>query len=288
MGKTNKQNREITKNILLVGERGVGKTALWDCLYYPSHSFNPNYNKTDEPLRRKAIKESVDGNIISWIHDVPGDLGTFKKSANAEYLQQFDTIIFCFNINDRRTFEKIEDWRLHVENNHTNLNNLQLILVATKTDYKPTTSNKTVTYTVEGEAKEYAFDNSMTYFETSAQQKRGIEAVYNQMNEEPKPQLSSSSAEKSKKTHYTAEVLVPSSTAATGVGLVVAGFVGLITLNPVIAIAAGLGAGLISAFLMSALGTAIQECRARFFAPQSASTIKPFNLQESNDADFTI
>ena len=80
---------------------------------------------------------------------------------------------------DRHSFENIKEWLLLIKDNLKDLNEPRLILFGNKDDIK-----KEKWQVISEEAKEFANQNNLFYFETSAKTKQGINEGFSYIIEE--------------------------------------------------------------------------------------------------------
>lgn len=119
---------EISINIMLVGDSGVGKSCLFKRLIgdgynlYYQHTITDNY---------KIVTKNLDGKKIKLkICDTSGK-ERFKTRSKFHY-KYADVILFLYDINDKRTFKNIPLWLEEID---LNINyNYVKILVGTKAD----------------------------------------------------------------------------------------------------------------------------------------------------------
>ena len=116
--------------IILVGESGVGKTSL--IRRYTNNIFNSNhletigiefYNK-EEKINNKIIQ------IKFW--DTAGQ--EIFHSLTKNFYRKADGIIIVYDITNKESFERIQDWIKSIYDNTDTYKEIQMIIVGNKID----------------------------------------------------------------------------------------------------------------------------------------------------------
>ena len=116
--------------IILVGESGVGKTSL--IRRYTNNIFNSNhletigiefYNK-EEKINNKIIQ------IKFW--DTAGQ--EIFHSLTKNFYRKADGIIIVYDITNKESFERVQDWIKSVYDNTKTYKEIQMIIVGNKID----------------------------------------------------------------------------------------------------------------------------------------------------------
>ena len=116
--------------IILVGESGVGKTSL--IRRYTNNIFNSNhletigiefYNK-EEKINNKIIQ------IKFW--DTAGQ--EIFHSLTKNFYRKADGIIIVYDITNKESFERVQDWIKSVYDNTETYKEIQMIIVGNKID----------------------------------------------------------------------------------------------------------------------------------------------------------
>ena len=116
--------------IILVGESGVGKTSL--IRRYTNNIFNSNhletigiefYNK-EEKINNKIIQ------IKFW--DTAGQ--EIFHSLTKNFYRKADGIIIVYDISNKESFERVQDWIKSIYDNTDTYKEIQMIIVGNKID----------------------------------------------------------------------------------------------------------------------------------------------------------
>ena len=148
--------------IALLGDSTVGKTSI--CLTYKGIEFKENTlftigtDKFDKIIKIENGKEIK---LVIW--DTAGQ-ERFRSIALSA-IKSVNGIILVADLTKKASFINIKMWLEDIQNN---FNNPSLVLFGNKADL---TEKRQVT---SEEAKKYAEDNKLVYFETSAKTNQGI------------------------------------------------------------------------------------------------------------------
>jgi len=148
--------------IALLGDSTVGKTSI--CLTYKGIEFKENTlftigtDKFDKIIKVENGKEIK---LVIW--DTAGQ-ERFRSIALSA-IKSVNGIILVADLTKKSSFENIKVW---VKDIQENFDNPSLVLFGNKADLKDKWEVTTE------EAKKYAEDNKLVYFETSAKTKQGI------------------------------------------------------------------------------------------------------------------
>jgi small GTP-binding protein len=151
--------------ITLLGEKNVGKTSL--VYRYIENKFRENYKATlGVNLLKKDME--VDGNGISaQIWDLGGQESF--KSLRKLYLEGANGALVIFDLTDRKTFDKLNEW---LENFKEARGNQPIVLIGNKSDLE---NQRKIT---DMEASNYAKDNNMDLILTSAKTGKNVEEAF--------------------------------------------------------------------------------------------------------------
>mmetsp|Transcript_41410 Transcript_41410/g.48072 ORF Transcript_41410/g.48072 Transcript_41410/m.48072 type:complete len:226 (+) Transcript_41410:58-735(+) len=170
-------------NLILVGNPGSGKTSMVNNYVYtdyakgPDKMFSHKYNPTiGINLERKLINlQGQDGQqheVSLYIWDTAGQDKFFSLTKN--YFRQADGVIVVFDVTDKSSFFKIEDfWMKQIEENCKD--GTEVILVGNKVDL----ILERAVDKVSGE--EMAKKFKMPYVEVSAKYGDGIDEAMNKI-----------------------------------------------------------------------------------------------------------
>ncbi|KAK8847889.1 hypothetical protein M9Y10_018927 [Tritrichomonas musculus] len=150
--------------IITLGEAGVGKTSL--ILRYAENKFSEQYLNT-VGVDFKTKKVNVDGDdVVLKIWDTAGQ--EKFRSISRSFIGRADGIFIVFDVSARSTFNKVQEWINSIKdagNNH-----VVIVLIGNKCDIERSVSS--------GEAKVFAYDRNIAYYDTSAKDGTNIEEVF--------------------------------------------------------------------------------------------------------------
>ena len=148
----------------LLGDSQVGKTAICNALIRAE--FNPDQISTIGYVKLETKHKLKDGNEIKLIlWDSAGQERFRSVALNA--LKAVRGIVVVFDVTKRETFDNVNVWLNEINDN---FNNPCLVLFANKIDL-----DKKLWTVTEEEIQKFAKEKSLTYFETSAKTKKGID-----------------------------------------------------------------------------------------------------------------
>ena len=165
--KSVEKNSDYPFTVVFLGNAGVGKTSI--CSIINNYNFDEGYDASSNISTFKKEISYMDKTITIPIYDSPGQK---KYNAVAQTLySEAHLVVLVYAINDKNSFENIQNWFKEVKNrNQTAI----FFLVGNKTDLKGSRVVPTE------EAKKYATENKMKFFEISAKIKDNIfEMFYN-------------------------------------------------------------------------------------------------------------
>ena len=116
--------------IILVGESGVGKTSL--IRRYTNNIFNSNHLETIG-IEFYNKEEKIDNKIIQikfW--DTAGQ--EIFHSLTKNFYRKADGIIIVYDITNKESFERIQDWIKSIYDNTDTYKEIQMIIVGNKID----------------------------------------------------------------------------------------------------------------------------------------------------------
>ena len=158
--------------VLFVGDTSVGKTQIIN--KFVNNSFKEDYKTTTSA---SCVLKSVEYNgekIKLELWDSPGQ--EKYKSITENFYKGSQLIVLVYTVDDKNTFENIQNWVNDVKNNTTE--NPRFLLVGNKCDLK---EGRQVT---KEEAEEYAKKYNMEFIEVSAKEGTNIEKMFNSIIQE--------------------------------------------------------------------------------------------------------
>ena len=121
-------NKKI--QIIMIGESGVGKTSL--IKRYTNNIFNSNHLETIG-IEFYNREERINNQIIQIkIWDTAGQ--EIFHSLTKNFYRKADGIIIVYDITNKESFEKVQDWVKSVYDNSDNYKEIQMIIVGNKLD----------------------------------------------------------------------------------------------------------------------------------------------------------
>jgi small GTP-binding protein len=151
---------------ILIGDSSVGKSSL--ILRYCKNDFVSNYIST---IGLEFSTKNVpigDLNYHIQIWDTVGQ-ETFRSIIRS-YYKNCACALLIYDITKKRTFENINNWLEEIKTFSPKL--VKLVLIGNKCDIQ---DNREVT---KDEAKKFADENNMLFFETSAKDNINVEDVF--------------------------------------------------------------------------------------------------------------
>ena len=166
--KSVENNSNYSFKVLIVGDAGVGKTQIVS--RYEKDVFGEGYEPTvSVDYSYKLIKHKTK-NIQLQVWDTAGQ--DSYRSIIKDYYKNSHLIAFVYDITSKDSFTGIPKWVDEVKKQTDK--NTKFLLVGNKYDLAE--ERRTVT---EEEAKQYAENNGMKFFEVSAKTGDGINDMFN-------------------------------------------------------------------------------------------------------------
>ena len=152
--------------MLIIGDSGVGKSSLMN--RFSDNVFSESYiNTIGVDFKIRTIE--VNGKIIKLqIWDTAGQ-ERFRTIVSS-YYRGAHGIMIVFDITDKDSFNNVSMWNDEIKKYASS--NVKTILIGNKADFE---SKRQVDYS---EAKEYADNNNMSYYETSAKTALNVEKSF--------------------------------------------------------------------------------------------------------------
>ena len=152
---------------IIIGDSSVGKSNI--LLRYVHNSFNPEFLTTigvEFGAKNIEINKKI-FRIQIW--DTAGQ-ENFRSITRAYYKNSVCAIV-AYDITKRTSFENVQEWIDEVRSQSPK--QILLVLVGNKIDLE---NERVVTFE---EGKNFALENNMIFFETSALSGRGVDNVFN-------------------------------------------------------------------------------------------------------------
>ncbi len=156
-------------NISILGESQVGKTSILTFLHKGTFS---NEVLTTTGIDNFIDEAEFDGKQYKFkIYDTAGQ--ERFKSISKTTIQYSEGFMVIFSVIDRESFEKVGEWLDSIKDT-VQISTKSVFLIGNKIDVP----NREVS---NEEAYEYAKNNNIKYFETSAKTGHGIKGVFAQL-----------------------------------------------------------------------------------------------------------
>ncbi|KAI8883857.1 ras-related protein Rab11D-like protein [Backusella circina FSU 941] len=162
-----KINTETTFRIVTVGDPQVGKSNL--VTRFSTNTFTNQYLSTIGVEFEKVSKQIENSTINTLIWDTSGQ--ERFRSISSKYYQSAVGVIFVYDITSIESFQNIKNWLEHVA--YYSQEDPLFMLIGNKLDLAK--ESRAVSTK---EAVEYAENNNMFHFETSALDSIGVEDAF--------------------------------------------------------------------------------------------------------------
>ena len=162
-------NEEQSINMIkfvIIGDKSVGKTSM--ITRFVKDKFEKECPPTSIIDTNKYRISNINNYVINIV-DTPGSK-QFSKSIIKEF-DKTNFVFIIFDITNEDSFESVNGWINDCELNK-NRDNLQLILIGNKSDLEQERKVK------KEEAKQFAEEKCMKYYETSALNKENIQKIF--------------------------------------------------------------------------------------------------------------
>mmetsp|Transcript_18985 Transcript_18985/g.30166 ORF Transcript_18985/g.30166 Transcript_18985/m.30166 type:complete len:222 (-) Transcript_18985:287-952(-) len=168
---------EILLKIIVLGESGVGKTAILH--RYIHHEFIEEHKST---IGADFFSKKIDvgRNLVTLqIWDTAGQ-ERFQSLGDAFY-RGANACILVFDITSKQSFDRLDHWKSEFlsKNNSDSDTPFPFLLLGNKTDLALSKGRQITT----NEADQYAKENNMKYYETSALQDSNIKDAMHKLAE---------------------------------------------------------------------------------------------------------
>ena len=149
--------------VALLGDSSVGKTAICNSLMNIEFSQDMLSTIGSDKLETKfPLKNGNEIKLILW--DTAGQ--ERFRSVALKAIKAVQGIVIVFDVTEKKSFESIDSWLEEIRENFTNPS---LVLFGNKVDM-----DKDKWQVTKEEAEQYAKKLNLTYFETSAKTKKGL------------------------------------------------------------------------------------------------------------------
>ena len=155
-----------------IGDSQVGKSAMTEI--YLNREFSEEYLTTiGININTKDTKIIINGEEKEIKVKIWDTAGQEKfKSISTQYIKNCDGILLIYDINNKKSFENIENWLNEIENKKKK-NNIPLVLIGNKIDLE---KEREVSFQ---EGEKLAQIYNMEFFECSAKDKINVNECFN-------------------------------------------------------------------------------------------------------------
>lgn len=158
----------LSFKVVFVGDPNVGKTSIiqraTSSEYFGANK--PTISPTGETITVNIDSQEVNLNV--W--DTPGQ--TSYRNTTPFFIRGSNAIIFVYSLNEKNTYESIEEWHDFVLN-HIDKDKVCYVLVANKSDLEGLHPNQVT----DSEGKEKAKSLNMAFIKTSAKDNINIKEL---------------------------------------------------------------------------------------------------------------
>ncbi|KDO23373.1 hypothetical protein SPRG_11465 [Saprolegnia parasitica CBS 223.65] len=160
---------------VVVGDAGIGKTALLQTLKSSGHDYPKNYIMTSSPeLIVKSLPIPETNAIVElYLLDCPGQSIFNQREFGSMHFEGACMIVLVFDVNSKESFKSCIKWYQEVANPAPN-HQISGVLIGNKADEKE--GNRDAISTKE--AEDFAEQNNLKYFECSARLGTNIDAPF--------------------------------------------------------------------------------------------------------------
>ena len=164
------EKKEIkTFNVITLGDSGVGKTSIIN--RYVKNKFNDNITSTlGLNFSYKEIKFNNNGKIILKLVDTAGQ--EKYRAWTKSYYKNVDVALFIFSLEEKESFDKINDWMESLKNNN-NKEGILKYLVGTKNDLEIKVEQSLI--------DKFVKENTIPYMSTSAKDNKNIDELFEEI-----------------------------------------------------------------------------------------------------------
>ena len=165
------KNLEVFEyKLILIGEPGVGKTSIMS--KFVSNEFQSIYSSTigvEFKLKDIYVNNNQCAKLKIW-----DTCGQEKfRSITRQYFKNSDGVLLVFDLTNRETLKKLNLWLKDVKDNIGN--DFFTFLIGNKTDVKDRD------ITISEEAKQFANEKKINYYEVSAKTGSGVFNIFEKM-----------------------------------------------------------------------------------------------------------
>ena len=157
---------------IIVGDINVGKSCIM--LRFSANQFREEHELTIGVEFAIKFFEKDNKNIKIQIWDTAGE-EAFQSITKTYYRNAIGALL-VYDITKKSSFEHIKNWLDSVKENSTK--NIKIILIGNKSDLE---DKREVTFQ---EGEEFAKNNGLYFFETSAKNFKNIKEAFNKLTEE--------------------------------------------------------------------------------------------------------
>ncbi len=166
-----KKEEEIIFKIITLGDSGVGKTSIIN-KYIKGEYYDNNSSTLGINFSFKELFINKTQKITLKLIDTCGQ--EKYRSLSRTYFKNVDGVLFVFGLNDKDSFDNIKIW-MNYFNEECTIKDAPKLLVGNKSDLE---MDKELDQNI---IKQFAEENKMQYFETSAKDNKNINEIFGEM-----------------------------------------------------------------------------------------------------------
>jgi len=155
-----------TFSIITLGDSGVGKTSIIN--RYINNKFDENNSSTvGINYSNKEMEFNNKDKIILRLMDTAGQ--EKYRAITKSYYRNANAVLFVFSLNDKDSFDKINEWMAYFKNNNSKGEHIPKYLVGTKNDLEKCVEDNSINI--------FAKENNLSFMSTSAKNNNNIDEL---------------------------------------------------------------------------------------------------------------
>jgi len=159
-----------TFSIITLGDSGVGKTSIIN--RYINNKFDENNSSTvGINYSNKEMEFNNKDKIILRLMDTAGQ--EKYRAITKSYYRNANAVLFVFSLNDKDSFDKINEWMTYFKNNNSKGEHIPKYLVGTKNDLEKCVEDNSINI--------FAKENNLSFMSTSAKNNNNIDELFEEV-----------------------------------------------------------------------------------------------------------
>ena len=157
-------------SIITLGDSGVGKTSIIN--RYINNKFDENNSSTvGINYSNKEMEFNNKDKIILRLMDTAGQ--EKYRAITKSYYRNANAVLFVFSLNDKDSFDKINEWMTYFKNNNSKGEHIPKYLVGTKNDLEKCVEDNSINI--------FAKENNLSFMSTSAKNNNNIDELFEEV-----------------------------------------------------------------------------------------------------------